>query len=174
MLAAEDTQPVCIAPRGHSVFERWFAAYRDAEGDSARLLVHKVAHYFDIYERHLSRLRSAALRTRGNSIRLLELGVHSGGSLLMWRAYFGERAELHGVDINPHCANLGSTAGAHVHIGSTANVSWLSALAREHGPWDIIVDDASHQSLHMRAAFRTLYQHALSARGVYIDRSTRV
>src|SRR5215472_13475880 len=42
----------------------------------------KYTHYFDIYERHFSRFR-------GREVNVLEIGVYSGGSLEMWRDYFG-------------------------------------------------------------------------------------
>ncbi len=34
---------------------------------------------------------------------IVEVGVDNGGSLKMWKKYFGERAEIHGIDIDPKC-----------------------------------------------------------------------
>ena len=50
--------------------------------------------YADHYERHLPR------RGTGRGVRLLEIGVQSGGSVQMWRDWFGAGA-LHyvGVDV---------------------------------------------------------------------------
>jgi hypothetical protein len=31
---------------------------------------------------------------------VLEIGIYSGGSLLMWKEYFGENAKIYGVDIH--------------------------------------------------------------------------
>src|SRR6516225_5164852 len=56
----------------------------------------KWLHYFEIYERHLARFR-------GNDVRLLEIGIYSGGSLEMWRDYLGPRCTIYGVDIEPSC-----------------------------------------------------------------------
>ena len=42
----------------------------------------KWLHYFDIYERHLHRFRN-------RKPVMLEIGVFDGGSLRMWRDYFG-------------------------------------------------------------------------------------
>src|SRR5262245_23245078 len=42
----------------------------------------KFIHYFDIYTRHLAKFV-------GTDVRIMEVGVYSGGSLAMWRDYFG-------------------------------------------------------------------------------------
>jgi hypothetical protein len=57
-------------------------------------LVTKWSHYFDIYERHLSRYR-------GTDVHVVEFGIYQGGSLQMWKHYFGPRCRVFGVDINP-------------------------------------------------------------------------
>ena len=54
--------------------------------------VDKWRHYFPAYARHLGHFR-------GKSVRAMEIGIHSGGSLRMWRWYFGEKAQLYGADI---------------------------------------------------------------------------
>src|SRR6056297_2859865 len=45
-------------------------------------VIHKWLHYFDIYDRYFSAFR-------GTPVRFLEIGVSKGGSLDMWRNYFG-------------------------------------------------------------------------------------
>jgi hypothetical protein len=40
-------------------------------------------------------------RYRGKSITFVEIGVFSGGSLFMWRDYFGPQARIIGVEFNP-------------------------------------------------------------------------
>ncbi len=59
-------------------------------------LIHKWNHYFDIYERHFNRFRN-------KQIVILEIGVSQGGSLQMWKNYFGSSAKIYGIDINPRC-----------------------------------------------------------------------
>ena len=39
----------------------------------------------------------------GRAVNVVEIGVYSGGSLRMWRDYFGESAVIHGVDIEEEC-----------------------------------------------------------------------
>ena len=57
-------------------------------------LITKWKHYFEIYDRYLSRYRDTA-------VNIMEIGVFHGGSLQMWRDYFGPAANIYGVDINP-------------------------------------------------------------------------
>ena len=59
-------------------------------------VVHRWRHYFDIYHRHFSRFR-------GDSIVMIEIGIFNGGSLRMWKDYFGSNSTIVGVDINPGC-----------------------------------------------------------------------
>lgn len=54
--------------------------------------LHKWMHYFDIYERHFSRFRDKAPV-------MIEIGVFGGGSLSMWKAFFGKDARIIGIDI---------------------------------------------------------------------------
>ncbi|HMH33204.1 MAG TPA: hypothetical protein VK543_09260, partial [Puia sp.] len=58
--------------------------------------IFKWHHYFEIYDRHFSRFRN-------KEINILEIGVLHGGSLQMWKEYFGPKAKIYGIDINPEC-----------------------------------------------------------------------
>ena len=62
-------------------------------------IVHKWHHYIPLYDRYFSRFR-------GKKIRFLEIGVSRGGSLQMWRKYFGADAIIFGIDIDPDCEKL--------------------------------------------------------------------
>src|SRR5690348_8554452 len=56
----------------------------------------KWEHYFEIYHRHLPKFV-------GLGPNVFEIGIYSGGSLEMWRSYFGEESRIYGVDIEPAC-----------------------------------------------------------------------
>ena len=58
--------------------------------------IFKWMHYFDIYDRYFSKYR-------GTDVRFLEIGIFQGGSLQMWKDYFGPKAKIFGVDINARC-----------------------------------------------------------------------
>jgi len=116
-------------------------------------MIHKASHYFHIYETHF-----APLRASGKPLRMLELGVQSGGSLEMWKSYFGESLELHGVDINPACMRLNDPKRKiTIHLGATSDSEFMEDLARKLAPLDIVVDDASHHSADIMAALVHLF-----------------
>ncbi len=120
--------------------------------------VHKWHHYLEIYERYFSNYRD-------KKFFFLEIGVFDGGSLDMWRRYFGPEATIVGIDINPRCANLVDTPNV-VRIGSQADPQFLASIVAEFGQPDVILDDGSHIASHQRASFEILFPH-LKERGLY-------
>jgi hypothetical protein len=44
----------------------------------------------------------------------------------------------------------------------------MRSLGREHGPFDVIVDDGSHINAHVRASFAALFDHHLVSGGLYV------
>lgn len=122
-------------------------------------VVHKWVHYFPIYERYFAPFR-------GRPIRFLEIGVSKGGSLDMWRGYFGPDAVIFGVDIDPACAAFDGKSG-QVRIGSQDDPAFMSAVVAEMGGVDLVLDDGSHDSRHIRASLDTLFP-LLSDGGVYM------
>ncbi len=121
--------------------------------------VHKWHHYIPIYDRYFARFR-------GKKIKMLEIGVSQGGSLQLWRKYFGPDAIIYGIDINPDCARFDDLA-AKVRIGSQDNLDFLSAVVQEMGGVDIILDDGSHQMKHVMASLRHLFP-LLENEGIYV------
>ncbi len=122
-------------------------------------VVHKWHHYLPIYDRYLS-------PWRGRPVRMLEIGVSKGGSLEMWRKFLGPDAVLFGIDIDPACARFDGQA-AKVRIGSQADAEFLRKVVAEMGGVDIVLDDGSHVSAHIRASLDALYP-LLSEGGLYI------
>jgi hypothetical protein len=125
--------------------------------------LHKWVHYFDIYERHFERFR-------GKSPVMLEIGVMGGGSLAMWKAYFGDGAKIIGLDIDPECKKH-ENKDIEIFIGSQDNQKILDAIKAKYPHIDIVLDDGSHVSPHMIASFDNLYDHVQS-RGVYMVEDT--
>jgi hypothetical protein len=126
-------------------------------------VVNKWRHYPSIYDRHLSSFRN-------KKAKILEIGVSGGGSLQIWREYFGQDATIFGIDINPACAAFDGAAGS-VRIGSQADPSFLRSVAAEMEGIDIVIDDGSHVASHQRASFETLFP-MMSDNGVYICEDT--
>jgi hypothetical protein len=122
-------------------------------------LVHKWLHYLDIYERHFARYR-------GTPVRFLEIGVSKGGSLEMWRTYFGPEATIYGIDVDPACTAF-ATAGSQVRIGSQDDPAFLERVVGEMGAPDVVLDDGSHIGRHQKASFRALFPHVANG-GLYL------
>lgn len=99
-------------------------------------LIHKWLHYFDIYDTHFSRFRK-------KPITVLEFGVFQGGSLQMWRRYFGRKARIIGVDINPKCQEL-QEKGIEIYIGDQEDGNFLRQLMEKVGPVDVVIEDGGH------------------------------
>ena len=93
-------------------------------------------HYFDIYDRHFHRFR-------GKEVHVLEIGIYSGGSLEMWRDYFGPQSCIYGVDIQPECRAYES-ANVKIFIGDQANSSFWRDVRRSVPTLDIVIDDGGH------------------------------
>jgi cephalosporin hydroxylase len=122
-------------------------------------VVHKWHHYIPLYDRYFSSYR-------GKEIRFLEIGVSKGGSLQMWRKYFGDDAIIFGIDIDPECKNFNGLAG-QVRIGSQIDQLFLDSVVKEMGGIDIVLDDGSHHMKHVSVTLKYLFPH-LSYGGIYM------
>ena len=139
----------------------------EIDNDMARIfhahegrLAQKWDHYHRIYDRHLARFR-------GSKFKFLEIGVNHGGSLQIWRKYFGPDATIFGVDIDKRCAAVGDPPSINIRIGSQADLPFLRSVVKEMGGIDVVLDDGSHYVSHQRASFEALFP-LLSPRGTYI------
>jgi hypothetical protein len=121
--------------------------------------IDKWAHYFPAYERHFCRFR-------GHSIVFVEIGCGGGGSLEMWRNFFGPFAQIVGIDIRPECKKFESEQ-ISVRIGDQTDPELWESVLHEFGPPHIVLDDGSHIMEHVNATFNLLY-HRLDSNGVYL------
>lgn len=122
-------------------------------------VIHKWIHYFPAYERHFSRYV-------GRPLTFLEIGCGRGGSLQMWKKYFGPQATIIGVDIKPKCKEFEEDQ-INVRIGSQSDTTFLASLIEEFGTPDIVLDDGSHRMKDVLASFKFLYP-LTDRRGVYM------
>lgn len=116
-------------------------------------------HYFPIYDWHFRRFRCSKPT-------IVEIGVAGGGSLEIWRRYFGEDARIIGVDLNPICKRF-EEEGYEIIIGDQGSDEFLSELKKGIGTPDIIIDDGSHKGGHTIKTFQQLFP-ILSNSGVYL------
>lgn len=123
--------------------------------------IHKWHHYFDIYDKHFSKFI-------GKSPTVLEIGVWNGGSLLMWKDYFGKDSKIIGIDINQDCKNHENLEkNINVHILNQYNDNDLDFLISNYKNFDIIIDDGSHINPHMIHSFNKLFNYVTDG-GVYL------
>lgn len=112
-------------------------------------MIDKWLHYFDIYHRHFEKFRD-------KPVTIIEFGVFQGGSLQMWRKYFGRRARIVGVDIDPRCSEL-TGPGIEIHIGDQSDPEFLRDLARRVGPAEVVIDDGGHMMHQQLTTLRELW-----------------
>ena len=96
--------------------------------------------YCEHYEAHLGHLQH-------EPIRLAEIGVLAGASLLMWQEYF-TKAEITGVDIAPEV----SLNAGRIHTVVCDVKDW-----KPSGVFEVIIDDGSHSDEDILVAFEHLW-----------------
>jgi hypothetical protein len=108
-------------------------------------------HYFDIYDRHFNKFRDT-------EVHILEIGIFSGGSLDMWRDYFGPRAYIYGVDIEEACRAY-ERDRTKILIGDQGDRQFWRTFREQVPLLDIVVDDGSHQTEDQIVTFEQLLPH---------------
>lgn len=98
--------------------------------------IHKWTHYFDIYHRHFQRFID-------QEVHVLEIGVASGGSLAMWKAYFGPHCWVYGIDVQEACKAY-EDARTRVFIGDQVDRAFWRSFRRAVPRVDILIDDGGH------------------------------
>ena len=99
-------------------------------GNTGRL-IHKWKHYFEIYDRHFARFRS-------KPVVVVEIGVYEGGSLQMWKNYFGTQAQIYGIDVDPRCKSF-EEPQITIAIGSQEDRQFLRTFAQSVPRIDILI-----------------------------------
>jgi hypothetical protein len=126
-------------------------------------VVDKWVHYFPIYLRHLKRFR-------GRPVRVLEIGVYRGGGLDLWQRFLGPDAKLVGLDIDEMAVR--SVNGRFtVVLGDQEDPELLQSIVREHGPFDVVIDDGGHAMRQQIVSVETLFP-LLKDNGVYLVEDT--
>jgi methyltransferase family protein len=146
--------PAAGHPPGDSgKLETYFDGHTSGPG------IWKWRHYFPIYERHLSPFV-------GRPVRVVEIGVFSGGSLGMWRSYFGEQAEIIGVDVEPACRSY-EGPGVRIFIGDQGDRRFWREFIDKVGDVDVVIDDGGHHPRQQIATLEALLPH-MRPGGVYL------
>lgn len=125
--------------------------------DGPRL--HKWNNYIEIYDTYFSKFR-------GQEFVFLEIGVAHGGSLKFWREYFGEKAIIYGVDINPDCKQFEDDK-TKILIGSQQDKEFLEEIKKKIPKVDVLLDDGGHTMKQQNTTFDVLFDH-VKDNGIYL------
>ena len=92
--------------------------------------------YFNVYDNLFHKFKD-------KKIVFIEVGIFQGGSLFMWREYFGQQARIIGIDINPG-AKKWEKYGFEIFIGSQSDTKFWKNFFKTVGKVDIMLDDGGH------------------------------
>ncbi len=126
-------------------------------------LIHKWDHYFEIYDRHFRDYI-------GKEVTILEIGVSQGGSIDLWKRFFGENLRYYGVDINPKCKQFESE-NVKIFIGSQEDKKFLDSIKAELPDLDILIDDGGHTMKQQIITFESLFSK-IKNKGIYLCEDT--
>jgi hypothetical protein len=120
----------------------------------------KYHNYTEIYSSLFDKIKNEPLK-------LLEIGIGSGESVLLWEKYF-PNADLHFLDIEPASEFLPASERFHYYQCDQGNPLNLIEFAKKSGGnFDVIIDDGGHEMEQQQVSFKTLFPH-LKKGGMYI------
>ena len=95
--------------------------------------------YFGIYENIFKKYIN-------KKITFVEVGIGSGGSLFMWRKFFGSKARIIGIELNPEAKKL-ERYGFKIFIGDQSDAKFWKTFYKKIGKIDVLVDDGGHRNI---------------------------
>ena len=104
--------------------------------DSVPYLSIKYDNYFPAYETLLQKYVD-------RDVTIVEVGILNGGSLFMWRKFFGPKARVIGIDLNPD-AREWEKRGFEIYIGDQSSDTFWTELFQKIGKVDVVIDDGGH------------------------------
>jgi hypothetical protein len=113
-------------------------------------------HFLKIYDDYFKNFKN-------KKINILEIGVHEGKSLMIWKDYF-PKANIIGIDLKSYNFNINRI---FTFQGDQTDINFLLGVSRKFKKFDIIIDDGSHVCSHIIKTFATLFDF-LREDGLYI------
>jgi hypothetical protein len=101
--------------------------------------------YLEIYENIFKKFVN-------KKITFVEVGIGSGGSLFMWRKFFGNKARIIGIELNPEAKKL-EKHGFEIFIGDQANPVFWKKFFKKVGKINILLDDGGHKNIQQITTF---------------------
>ena len=100
--------------------------------------------YFDIYQQLFQKFIN-------KKITFVEVGVGNGGSLFMWRSFFGKKAKIIGIELNPEAKKL-EKYGFKIFTGDQSDSKFWEKFYKKIGKIDILLDDGGHRNIQQIAS----------------------
>tara|TARA_B100001248_G_C27390884_1_gene462291 strand:- start:637 stop:1503 length:867 start_codon:yes stop_codon:yes gene_type:complete len=122
----------------------------------------KFIHYLHQYKEYFEQLRN-----QKGKVKILEIGVFSGGSLQLYENFFGkDNVEIIGIDIDNDCINF-ENKNTNIEIGDQRDEQFLNKIINKYGSFDLILDDGGHLFEQQKVSFEILFP-ILEYGGIYI------
>ncbi len=97
--------------------------------------------YFDVYENIFQNYKN-------KNITFVEIGIFNGGSLQLWKNYFGPNSRIIGIDINQECKKFENKKNnIEIFIGNQSDEQFWDNFFNKVGKVDLILDDGGHTNL---------------------------
>lgn len=138
------------------LFDNLIALFKEHQGN----ISDKWENYLATYDGEFHKYRVAG------KVRLLEIGVQNGGSLQIWKKYFGNDSEIVGLDIDQNVCKMNLGTGIETFCFDATDREKLNPFS-VNKPFDIIIDDGSHMCAHVIESFKALFSQ-LKAGGIFV------
>jgi len=116
-------------------------------------------HYLEHYWNNLKNIRNLKLK-------ILEIGVKEGQSLLMWKEFF-PFSEIYGIEINPEPLKNFNHENIKIFYGDQSDEKFLKSISDDVN-FDVIIDDGGHKMDQQKISFSFLFRNSLNDGGIYI------
>jgi len=127
-----------------TLLEERFYSYMSAQGKRFYKQLPFALIYEDLLAQH-----------RGKPVVVVELGVGKGGSLQVWKEYFGHTAKIWGIDCEDKLAY--DDPDIEFLIGDQADADFLRSVHEKIPKIDIFIDDGSHVSYDQLLTYEILF-----------------
>ena len=119
--------------------------------------------YFNIYENLFKKFIN-------KKIKIVEVGIGDGGSLFMWKYFFGQKAKIIGIEQNPEAKKL-KKYGFQIFIGDQSNPIFWKNFYKKVGKIDILIDDGGHTNLQQITTLMESINH-INPNGIIVVEDT--
>lgn len=122
--------------------------------------------YFPVYEKHFSKFV-------GRSPVVVEVGVQGGGSMQMWRSYFGQDAKIYGIDIDERIIEHKPNYDENIKlfVGDQSKREFWENFLKEVPEIDVFIDDGGHLMDQQIMTLECVFPH-IKEGGLYLCEDT--